>query len=196
MPHVHDTTHIYMTYVCFTTDNYYTCICIWHNTHDIHVLIHGMCYVLCGLHYVLCSLCGLLICGMNPTHTYTYQRIYDRCMFYYWQLLHMYMTYMCWYAAWITCYVLCVINVTWHTAYNRNTSSKCDIHVWIRGMHYVLCVMCCYVSCVVRYQRHVTHSVQQEHLFKVPPAVGFDHEARRFDPPYHLYRHIHRYIHM
>ena len=124
MPHVHDTTHIYMTYVCFTTDNYYTRICIWHNTHDIYVLIHGMCYVLCGLHYVLCSLCGLLICGMNPTHTYTYQRIYDRCMFYYWQLLHMYMTYMCWYAAWITCYVLCVINVTWHTAYNRNTSSK------------------------------------------------------------------------
>ena len=63
-----------------------------------------------------------------------------------------------------------------------------DIHVLIRGMDYVLCI--------VRYQRHVTHSVQQEHLFKVPPAVGLDHEARRFDPPYHLYRHIHRYIHM
>ena len=144
--HTYTHTHTYIHTYIHTTMCHATCT--WHNTHiyDIcmfyyrqllHVYMYmtqhtwHTCvdtrYVLCIMwsHYVLCGLCGLLICGMNPTHTYTYQRIYDRCMFYYWQLLHMYMTYMCWYAAWITCYVLCVINVTWHTAYNRNTSSKC-----------------------------------------------------------------------
>ena len=153
MPHVHDTTHIYMTYVCFTTDNYYTCICIWHNTHDIYVLIHGMCYVLCGL--IMCYVVFVVFDMWYESHAHIYISTYI------WQM-----------------YVL-LQTITTHIY---------DIHVLIRGMDYVLCI--------VRYQRHVTHSVQQEHLFKVTPAVGFHHEARRFDPPYHLYRHIHRYIHM